>query len=245
MRLLLASADDGTAEPILLGLRLRGHQVERATSGLIAFSLAADNPHDAILVDQTLPYLAGVDVVRHLRWRQVRQPIILLSAQGSDGYRRIAEEAGASALLIKPVAVSDIEAALTALRNPVGGLQQTLRRGDIQVDRGRRCAIRNGRTIPLTRAQTRLLWALAEKAGEVVSREDLYDSVFRFSSGDQTGTLTSLVAGLRKRLVAPGETDCIETVRGIGYRLAIAPTTDRRVRTDIQMPIPARTSLNI
>lgn len=123
MRLLLVGPEEDAVGSITIGLRLRGHRVERATSGLIAFSLATDNLNDAILVDQTLPYLFGVEVVRHLRWRQIRQPIILLSANGSQGHRRIAEEAGANALLIKPVTIDDIETTLTALRHPEGNCE--------------------------------------------------------------------------------------------------------------------------
>lgn len=87
-----------------------------------------------------------------------------------------------------------------------------------------------------------MLWLLVEQAGDVVSREEIYETVFRYHSGDLAGMLSQLVASLRKRLQETGEPELIETLRGVGYRLVVPPAADHRARADAQVSTPQRTS---
>jgi DNA-binding response OmpR family regulator len=234
MNILIVNSDDQAADSIAFGLRQRGHQTQREISGLIAFSLAVDNPFDAILIDDSLPYLQGVEVAQHLRRRRVRKPILLTAHNDSAGYRRVAQDSGVDDLLIKPVTASEIEAHIDAILRPAAtsAMASRLYVGDLEIDLGARTVVRGGRRISLTRTQIRLLWALADQPDTIVSRESLYSSVLKYRDGALPATLSSLMAGLRRRLTVPGKRDPIVTARGLGYMLTTDSDTPwRGVRT--------------
>ena len=221
MHILLAVADEHAARRLVEDFEARGHRTELATSGLVAFTLPVDNEFDAILIDEGLPYLSGPDIARHLRWRRVHKPIILTSDNGSDGHRRVAREAGVDQCLIKPVTAAEIEAGIDSVIHR----RETIRRADrmrvddLEIDRGRRTVTRAGRSISLSRTQFLLLWMLAKNANQVVSRQVLYDSVWKFAPDATSNALDSSVSALRRQLSLIEERDPIVTRRGVGYAL--------------------------
>ena len=221
MHILLAVADERAAKRLIGEFEARGHRTQLATSGLVAFTLPADTEFDAILIDEGLPYLSGPDIARHLRRRRVHKPIILTSENGSDGHRRVAQEAGVDQYLTKPVTVAEIEAGIDSVIRPREAMRNAdrMRVDDMEIDRGRRMVTRAGRSINLSRTQFRLLWVLAQNANQVVSREDLYAGVWRFAAEATSNALDSSVSALRRQLSQLGERDPIVTRRGVGYAL--------------------------
>jgi two-component system OmpR family response regulator len=220
MNILIVNSDDKTANILALDLRQRGHQAHCEKSGLIAFSLPIDNSFDAILIDDSLPYLRGTEVAQHLRRRNVRKPIVLTTRNDSIGHRRVAETCGVDDFLIKPVSAAEIEAHIEAILRPVVTRSNTYRMcvGDLEVDRGLRTVICGERCVPMTRMQILVLWKLAEQADSVVSRDTLYSTIWKYGGATHT-KLSSMILTIRRRLTAAGLRDPIKTVRGGGYML--------------------------
>jgi len=221
MHILVAVAEERAAKKLIGQFQELGHRTRLETSGLIAFSLPTDNDFDAILVDDCLPYLSGVEVAKHLRRRRVRKPILLTSENSSDGHRRVALESGVDQYLTKPVTAGEIAGRIDAIVHPPkkSGANDHLLIGDLEMDRVRRTVTRAGRSVTLSRTQFRFFWLLAGQANAVVSRESLYREVWKYQPDATAGTLDSSVSDLRRQLGALGGRDLIVTVRGAGYML--------------------------
>jgi two-component system OmpR family response regulator len=222
MHILVAHADERAAEQLIGQFRKRGHEASLETSGLIAFSLPIDNDFDAILIDDRLPYLSGAEVAQHLRRRRMRKPIILTSANGSAGHRRVALDSGVDHYLTKPITAAEIEAQISAIVHPPkkSGAEDRLVIGDLEIDRGRRSVSRDGHSVTLSRTLTRLLWLLARHANAVVTRESLQREVWKYGPNTRSNTIDSSISDLRRQLSLLGGRDVIVTVRGAGYMLS-------------------------
>ncbi len=221
MNILIVNSDDRTSDMLALELRERGHQAHREKSGLVAFSLPVDNPFDAILIDDSLPYLQGAEVAQHLRRRNVRKPIVLTARNGSAGHRRVAKISGVDDFLVKPVSAAEIEAHIGAILRPVirSETANRLRVGTLEIDRGTRTVTHAGRTIPLSRTEILLLWILAQHADSVVGRETLCSTIWKYRAETNQSMLSTLVDSVRRRLTMAGVGASITTVRGAGYVL--------------------------
>ncbi|MDP9025121.1 MAG: response regulator transcription factor [Candidatus Eremiobacteraeota bacterium] len=219
MKMLIISSDKATTTSLASHCIALGYSFHSDVSGLIALSLPDRNEFDMIVVDDCAPYLQGHEVVRHLRRRNVRKPIILLSQHASAGTRRVAQEAGADIVLAKPVTADEIDGHADVLLNPQDRSRSAncVRVGELDIDQGARTVARGNRCVRLTRTQIRLLWALAECADTVVPREYLYASLWKVGGDRVASTLTSMVAEVRRRLLLLGADTAIETVRGVGY----------------------------
>lgn len=221
MNILIVNSDDRAADTIAFELRQRGHQAHREKSGLVAFSLPVDNPFDAILIDDTLPYLQGAEVAQHLRRRNVRKPILLTARTDSVGHRRVAKISGVDDFLVKPVSAAEIEAHIDAILRPVAKSETTyrVRVGTLEIDRGARTVTNASRSVSLSRTQILLLWVLAHRADSVVSHEALCSKIWKYCAETNPSTLSTLVTSVRRRLKMAGVGASITTVRGAGYML--------------------------
>lgn len=219
MRFLIISSDGRTTNQLISQCVASGYPCHWDASGLIALSLPESNEFDVIVVDDCAPYLQGPEVVRHLRRRNVRKPIVLLSQHASVGLRRVAQDAGADIFLAKPVTATEIEHHTNALLHAQTGAARIsrIRLGELEIDQGARTIARGNRCVALSRTQIRLLWALAERAGTVVPRENLYASIWKFRDDAVASTLTSTIAEVRRRLTMLDADEVIVTARGVGY----------------------------
>lgn len=228
-RVLLVDDDVQLGELIVDYLSPHGFEIETITNGDFAISkILAESP-DAVLLDVNLPGTDGFSICRAVR-DQFPGPIILLTARDTETDEVLGLEFGADDFLAKPVSPRVLLARLrTHLRRlpteEVADPDNQLEVGGIKIDRGRRSVTVGGTMIALSTAEFDLLWMLAQQAGSVVSRAELFEKLhgFKFDGFDRSIDLR--VSRLRKKLGDdPHRPTLILSIRGIGYQLAIDPS---------------------
>ena len=216
MHVLLVEDDDSIAEPLAEGLRREGFDVVRASTGREA--LEAAEP-DIVLLDLRLPDVDGFTVCRELRARST-VPIIVVSARGEEVDRVVGLELGADDYVVKPFGLRELVARIRAVArrsSPRADDGDQLSAGAIRVDlRAHRVHVA-GAEVQLTGKEFDLLVLLVRNAGAVVSREEILREVWHTTWYGSSKTVDVHVAALRRKLADP---TLIETVRGIGLRLA-------------------------
>jgi two-component system response regulator RegX3 len=215
MNILLVEDEDAIAAPLAEGLRREGFDVERVATGTAA--LAAKQP-DLVLLDLRLPDMDGTEVCQRLRARS-EVPIIVVTAKGEEIDRVVGLELGADDYVVKPFGFRELLARIRAVlrRTQRGTSDSRLVAGSLEIDvRARRVALA-GAEIELTPKEFDLLALLAADPGAVISREHVLREVWKTDWFGPTKTVDVHVASLRKKL---GDPRWIETVRGVGLRLA-------------------------
>jgi two-component system, OmpR family, response regulator RegX3 len=216
MDVLLVEDDDSIAVPLADGLRREGFTVVRAATGEEALAAA---PPDIVLLDLRLPDMDGLDVCRQLRARSA-VPIIVVSARGEEVDRVIGLELGADDYVVKPFGIRELVARIRAVARrstAPQGEHERIDAGRINIDlRGHRAMV-DGTEVQLTGREFDLLTVLARNVGAVVDRERILREVWHTTWYGSSKTVDVHVAALRRKLGDPG---LIETVRGVGLRLA-------------------------
>ena len=221
MRILVAEDDTDTAEFVRQGLNELGHQTVSAATGSDALHLAFTEDFDVLVLDRMLPELDGLSVLRRLRAAEIKTPVLLLTALGRIEDRVEGLEAGADDYLVKPFAFSELAARLNALlrRGPVSDVVTRLEVGSVAMDLLKREVRRGGETIVLQPREFRLLEELMRNADRVVTRTMLLERVWDFHFDPQTNIVETHMSRLRAKLNQGFDSDAIETVRGVGYRM--------------------------
>ncbi|MCG8922354.1 response regulator transcription factor [Lentzea sp. CC55] len=219
MRVLVVEDDDRVARGLLTALRHAGYEVHRVATAADALRAA---PADVVLLDLGLPDGDGLDVLRELRHRP-GTAVITVTARGEERERVLGLRAGADDYVVKPFGTSELLARIEAvLRRTRTHRAEPDSEGPIQVGPLRiiastRSATLAGEALALTRKEFDLLALLAARKGEVVSRDFIVDQVWQAHWEAPSRTLDTHIAALRGKL---GDQVKIETVRGVGYRLA-------------------------
>ncbi len=232
MRLLLVEDDESIAEPLSDGLTRYGFSVQRVADGTAALRASG---HELVLLDLGLPDIDGIDLCRMLR-RRNGVPIIMITARGAEADRVVGLELGADDYLAKPFSLRELVARIRAVArrsmpstapaglasdpaSPAGTGPAGHIRGvePVTADRRTREVRVHGRPIALTPKEFDLLLLLAKDPGAVVDRQTILNQVWDTAYFGNTRTLDVHVASLRRKL---GDPALIETVRGIGFRLA-------------------------
>ena len=228
-RLLVVEDDPAIAGPLIRGLERAGFRVTHAPDGTAAL---AAGPCDLVLLDLGLPDVDGTEVCRRLRARG-DVPIIIVSARDDEVDRVVGLELGADDYVVKPFGLRELVARIRAVlrrRGPstaqvdgqdAGATDESAVTtvADLIIDRRTRRVTVAGAEVHLTPKEFDLLAALAEDPGAVRSRTGLLDDVWAGEWYGSTRTLDAHVAALRRK-VGP---DRVETVRGVGFRLAVTP----------------------
>ncbi len=215
--------DSSIAEPLVSGLERQGYQLTWVSTG--ADALNAD-PGDMVLLDLGLPDLDGQVVCRRLR-DKTDVPIIIVTARSDEIDRVALLELGADDYLTKPFGFRELVARMRAVARRSqrsSGLAATdspdepFAVGEVTLDRRTRKVMVGGVPVSLTPKEFDLLAFLAQDPGAVQARGHIIEEVWDEHWWGSTKTLDVHIASLRKKL---GEADIIETVRGVGYRLAV------------------------
>lgn len=223
LRILLVEDEPGlvlTLSDLLAG---EGYTVETASDGEDGFSRALTGDFSAIVLDIMLPRKSGLDVCRDLRQKGIDTPILMLTARTQVLDRVVGLKLGADDYLTKPFAPAELLARLEALlrrvrkdnRIPV----QSFTFGDVEIDFTRAEAKKNGQTVSLASKELQLLRYLIDHRERVVSREELMQKVWEYSSEISSRTIDTHVAWLRQKFEDnPQFPRHIQTIRGKGYR---------------------------
>lgn len=221
VRVLMVEDDDAIAEPLARGLEREGFEVARASTGTAA--LTASGYH-VVLLDLGLPDVDGFEVCRRLR-ASSDVPIIVVTARGDEVDRVVGLELGADDYIVKPFGFRELVARIRAVTRrvqPRPGDDVPDVVGPLRVDRRRHRVTLEGVELVLTPKEFDVLALLAGEPGAVFSREHILESVWDAHWYGPTKTLDVHVAALRKKL---GDPAWIETVRGVGFRLAAPGAT--------------------
>ena len=221
MRILVIEDDDKTADYILKGLAESGYVADRAADGRDGLHLATTCPYDALIVDRMLPGLDGLSVVRALRAAEIPVPVLILSALAHVDDRITGLQHGDDDYLVKPFALSELLARLTALlRRPHAIAEQTsLQVGDLTMDLLARKVTRAGRPLDLRPQEHKLLEYLMRHAGRVVTRTMLFEGVWDLHFDPQTNVVDVHISRLRQKVDKGFGTSLIHTHRGGGYSI--------------------------
>ena len=221
MRILLAEDDGDTAAQVVRGLTALGHVVERFDDGRAARDAGLAEAFDLAILDRLLPGVDGVEIVRHWREEGNHVPVILLTALGSIADRVTGLDAGADDYLVKPFALPELSARVSALlrRPPIAEVPTRLQVGDVVLDAMRREVRRGARPIRLQPREFRILEELMRHAGRVVTRTMLREAVWGFHFDPQTNIVERHLSRMRSKLNEGFAHDPIETLRGEGYRM--------------------------
>lgn len=215
MQLLLVEDDPAIAAPLVTGLERQGFSVRWVETG--ADALNAD-VGDLVLLDLGLPDLDGQVVCRRLRERS-SVPIIVVTARSEEVDRVALLEMGADDYVVKPFGFRELVARIRAVLRRTGHDEQTPdgHSGRITIDSRTRQVTVDGNAVQLTPKEFDLLAFLADDAGAVRTRDEILRAVWDENWWGSSKTLDVHVASLRRKLGSP---DLVETVRGVGYRLA-------------------------
>lgn len=220
MRILVAEDEAKVAAHIRNGLQEAGYAVDVAADGPEALWLAGNHPYDAMVCDVMMPGQDGVTVVRQLRRKGVRFPVIFLTARHELEDRVAGLDAGADDYLAKPFSMIELLARIRALlrRQRTDAVDQ-LRVADLELDLLARTARRAGEDIPLTNREFALLELLMTSSPKPVSKTAIVEHVWdqHFDSG--TNVVNVYINYLRTKIDRPGLAPLIHTIRGVGYAL--------------------------
>ncbi len=224
-RILLIEDEPGLL--LTLGDRLRseGYVVQTAADGASGYQKALEEAFDLIVLDVMLPGKNGLDVCRDLRAQGMPIPILMLTARGQTTDKVLGLKLGADDYLAKPFEMVELLARLEALlrraSQPRAAETPFKQIGNIRIDFRRTEVTREGKLLPLSAREFKLLRYLAEHAGQTVSREELLKEVWGYSFTPSTRTVDVHIAWLRQKLENdPKEPELILTVQGMGYKLS-------------------------
>jgi DNA-binding response OmpR family regulator len=220
MRVLVVEDCQPLADLVAEGLSDQGIAVDVAYDGTEAAAKLGVSSYDVVVLDRTLPGVPGDTLCRMIGGSDGRAMVLMLSGAASPEERVDGLALGADDYLVKPFSFEVLLARLRAVSRR-GAIAQppVFRVADLSVDPSAREVTRGGRRIALTRTEYGLLELLTKRAGSVVTRDNLIESVWGFNSEVRSNTLDAFIRLLRDKVDTEGETKLIQTVRGVGYCL--------------------------
>jgi len=220
MRLLLIEDFDPLRKSLAKGLREAGFAVDATGDGEEGLWYATGEDYDAMILDLMLPGLDGLTILRKLRAAGKQTHVLILTAKDTVPDRVRGLNLGADDYLIKPFAFEELLARIHALvRRAYEHKSPEVRVGPLRIDTAARRARHGREELDLTRREYDLLEYLALRAGQIVSREDIWEHLYVFDSEATSNVVDVYVGYLRKKLDRPGNPSFIRTVRGRGYVL--------------------------
>jgi two-component system OmpR family response regulator len=213
VKVLLLEDDAATCEHVVRSLTQAGHVVDACSVGRDAIFHATGETYGVLIIDRMVPTIDGLSVVKAVRAAGVSTPVIFLTAMDGVDDRVEGLEAGGDDYLVKPFAMTELLARVSALgrRPPLGEDLTMLRVADLELDRLKRSATRAG--------QFKLLEDLMQHAGEIVTRTMLLENVWSFHFDPRTNVIESHMSRLRSKVDRGFASELIHTVRGSGYRI--------------------------
>jgi DNA-binding response OmpR family regulator len=221
VRVLIIEDEKRLAAAIRRGLEAEGFTVDVAFDGLEGLWQAQSNDYDVIVLDIMLPGMNGYRLCATLREAGDWTPILMLTAKDGELDEAEALDTGADDFLTKPFSFVVLTARLRALiRRGKAERPDRLAAGDLTLDLVEHTCRRGDEKISLTPREFSILEYLLRRVGEVVAKGEILSQVWDFAFAGDPNIVEVNIANLRKKVDAPFDRHAIETVRGVGYRLA-------------------------
>jgi DNA-binding response OmpR family regulator len=225
MRALIVEDEVRLARNIAKALReTASYAVDIATDGEDGRHQALSNPYDLIVLDLMLPKMGGMEILRSLRGRGNRVPVLILTARDTTADVIQGLDSGSDDYMTKPFDMGEFLARCKALvRRTYDRPEPVVRVGELSVDTSSRLVTLHGRPVALSAMEYRLLEYLALRAGQVVSKTEIIDHLYDFNAETFSNVVEVYVSALRRKLGAGSGKSLIRTVRGLGYILGGSP----------------------
>lgn len=218
--LLLVEDEPRMADAIRRVLVAERYTVDLGRDGAEALAFIDRNTYDIVVLDRLLPDMTGIDVLRAIRARKVTTPVLMLTALSALEHRVEGLDAGADDYLPKPFAFSELLARLRALgRRSPEMASERLACGDIVLDPVKHEVNVNGRSELLSAREYALLGYLIRHGGQVVTRQQILDSVWGAEPDVYSNIVDLYIHYVRRKLASLGRQRALQTVRGVGYAL--------------------------
>jgi two-component system copper resistance phosphate regulon response regulator CusR len=220
VRLLIIEDYAPLRESLARGLRDAGYAVDATGSGNDGLWYAENHPYDVVVLDIMLPGMSGFELLRRLRGAGNTTHVLVLTARDALADRIKGLDLGADDYLVKPFAFDELLARLRAMvRRRYDRVDPVIRIGDLEVDTRSRRARRGGRGLELSAREYALLEYLAHRAGQIVSRTELWDHAYDEAAEPGSNVLDVHISHLRKKIDDGQDHKLIHTRRGQGYVL--------------------------
>jgi two-component system OmpR family response regulator len=221
MRVLIVEDEPRLSSTLAIGLRAEGFAVVEAANGVDGLWNAVENDFDVIVLDIMLPGLNGYEVLRRMRARQVWTPVLMLTAKDGEYDQTDAFDLGADDYLTKPFSFIVLVARLRALvRRAAPHKPPMLTADTLTVDPGRRIVQRGDKALSLTPREYGVLEYLMRNKNVAVTKADILRNVWDAHYDGPDNVVEVYVGYVRRKIDIPFGTNTIETIRGVGYRLA-------------------------
>ena len=222
MRILVVEDEPDIADFVERSLEAAGYAVTCVADGDTGAREALQGDYALILLDIMLPGRSGLDVLDDLRVRDRQTPVILLTAKAEIDDRVAGLDRGANDYIVKPFAIDELLARVRAqLRQPHQGAADVLEVGDLTLHLTTRTVKRADTDVQLTAREFELLAYLMRHPGQVLSRSQILNAVWGYDHDPGTNVLDVYMSYLRGKLRIGSDEAPIETVRSVGYRLAV------------------------
>lgn len=220
VNILLVEDEDRIASFVTKGLSAEGHHIERVSTVADALATSASFEFDLVLLDLMLPDGHGRDALIAIRLMKPELPVIVVSALGQTDDKVELLDLGATDYLVKPFAFAELAARVRAAGRQNQVSSRVLCVGDMTLDTRTRVVRRGeGPGIDLPSREFQLLEYLMRHQGQILSRQQLLDSVWGIGFDTDSNVVDVYVSYLRRKIDRPGLQPAIETVRGAGYRV--------------------------
>ncbi|MBI5686531.1 MAG: response regulator transcription factor [Verrucomicrobia bacterium] len=221
--ILIVDDEQDVLDLLAYHLQRAGYKVLTARDGATALQKARDQMPALVVLDLMLPEVEGTEVCKRLKAdaKTAHIPILMLTAKAEEVDRVLGLELGADDYVTKPFSPREVVLRVKSiLRRAQGEVEsaEVLKLGDIVVDRAKHVVTVKNKPVELTTTEFKLLAMLMERRGRVQSRDRLLTDVWGYEGDVDTRTVDTHVRRLREKLGKAA--DCIETIRGVGYRFA-------------------------
>lgn len=222
MRILVVEDEKSLNRVITKRLESEGYSVDNCFDGEEALHFASVGEFDAVVMDIMMPKINGIEVVKRLRDRNDKTPVIFLTAKDSVSDRVTGLDAGAEDYLVKPFAFEELLARIRVMtRKAAGSATNVFTIADLTLDTVSKTVVRGDKNINLSAKEYEILEYMILNQGIVLSREKIENHVWNFDYSGGTNVVDVYIRYLRKKIDDEYEVKLIHTVRGMGYVLRI------------------------
>jgi len=227
MRILIVEDDAVLCDALTHALRKSHHAVDCLISGATVDHAVATQDYDIVILDLGLPELDGFEVLRRLRARRKRVPVLILTARDGLNDRVHGLDLGADDYLTKPFELPELEARMRAvIRRAHGAADDNVKVGRLALDSAGQRVMLDGSALELSSREFRVLEMLMTRSGRVISKEALIQRLYGWDQEVSKNAVEIFVHRVRKKLRSAGVN--IRTVRGLGYLLEPVASTGKR-----------------
>lgn len=224
MRLLVIEDYRPLQQSLMKGLREAGFAVDATRDGQEGLWYAMGNEYDVIILDLMLPGMDGLEILKKIRTQGRESHVLILTAKDTVQDRVTGLDLGADDYMVKPFAFEELLARVRALlRRSYQEKKPCVKIKDLRIDLTTQRLWRGREEIQLTPREYALLEYLAMRAGQTVSRTDIWEHLYEFSSSASSNVVDVYVGYLRRKIERPNKPVLIHTIRGRGYMLGAKP----------------------